>query len=481
MKKFSLYILISICLLFYTVGLQSQINKSVISEVKSNIFELNFAKADSSIQSIHQLSLKSYLNLYNAFVENIVANKIDFESYCSEFDSQIDILKNDNTNNPFILPFLSELYLQRGILEYQNDNSFAAISYFSKAYSYWNNSEENNPNADYNLKLSGVFNLLIGNLPKPYSQMVSWFGYKGDPLKGFEDLQAYLNLQNEKNGDYFEALIYLGFSYLKFGRDENLIKKFVQLHSNTELPEFIQSIIVRCANKVHSPDLCIDILKRQANYPVLNYLKGKYFVQSGSDSATFYLEQFIDQCSSFEFEADAFRYLSWYQLVKGNVDRYWSYQDSILTLSEYNTSEDRQAKYEAEMKILPDLVLLKARMLFDSGRFKDSKLVLLSKNNYDSTQDQSEYHYRLGRCYQYLNEPDKALIHFAKAIFLGNKSVRYFAPYSALYAAQICFNRKDFTQCKYYLTKAEDLNQGEYKSSIKQEIEIINNQLAQVN
>ncbi len=477
MKKFALYICFILYFLYHSASLKAQINSSAVNEIKSNIFKLNFTKADSSLQEVKQLSLRAYLNLYKLFVSNIVVGNIDFEKYCTIYDDQIDYIKNESKDKPFQLQFLSELYLQRGILEYQNENTFSAISYFSKAYSCWKDSEEIIPDSQYNVKLSGIFNLLIGNLPNPYSQMVSWFGYSGDTEKGFYNLRNNLVRQDIKSGDYYEALLYLGFSYLKFGKDDSCILQFVHEHASDKLPDFIQALMLRCANKIHQPEICIDIINSQSHYPILSYLQGKYFVQTGSESALTCFNHFFKDTRSMHFKADAFRYLSWYYLLKDDKSKFWEYQDSIKGLPNYPTSEDKQAKYECDLKLEPDTVLLKARMYFDIGRYKESKSILLSKARYNTKQDQQEYYYRLGRCYQYLGYIELALIQFKQAITLQIESKRYFGAYSALFAAKICFENKDLNKCRFFLNKAEELNHGEYKYSISQEIKLLKKQL----
>ncbi len=473
MNNFSFYILCVIGFIVSPVSLSSQINKNVNDEVKTLIFNLESAKVDSALQKINHTPSGVYLNLYQAFVSCIISNNIDFNEYCTNYNSQIDFLKRESKTKPYVLHVLSELYLQRGILEYQNENAFTAVNCFSKAYSYWKDSEHRNPDSNYNLKLSGIFNLLVSKLPKPYSTMGSWFGYSGNTEKGFEDLKAYLSNSNKGYGDYFEALLYLGFSYLKFEKNESVIEKFIIEHSSLTLPEFLQAIMVRCANKIHHPDLCSEILNKPSVLPMLDYLKGKYNVQKGSDMALLNFHSFLSKEKSMQFKADAFRYLSWYYLLEGDKAQYLNCQDSIKVLSCYPTSEDKQAKYENELPLLPDPVLLEARLLFDCGKFKEAAIGLVNNKKNLAAKSDVEFHYRLGRCYYYLDHIGEALSQYQIAIDFAGEDQRYFGPYAALYAARICLDVNDPAGCEYYLNKASELNNGEYKNSINQEIDCL--------
>ena len=181
-----------------------------------------------------------------------------------------------------------------------------------------------------------------------------------------------------------------------------------------------------------------------------------------------------------QFKADAYRYMSWYYLLRGESALYLNYQDSIKTLSAYPTSEDKQAKYETELSLQPDPLLLKSRLLFDSGMFQDAALVLENNSSLIAGNSQLEYHYRLGRCYQYLKDTNKALFEYSIAIRLGSDNNRYFGPYAALYAAAICLDSNDLSQFNYFLNKASELNNGEYENSISMEIDRLKEECTQI-
>ena len=401
----------------------------------------------------------------------MVLNTEDYASYTSKFNKGVKRLLNQKERAYKSLLFLSELHLQKGIVDYQHDNTLKAVRNFSTAYSYWKECNSKSYDLPEYDKLAGIFNLLIGNLPQPYSQWVSWFGFNGDTQTGFEYLENYLRRQHPNTGDQYEALLYLSFSYLKFGQDEKVIKSFVEKYASTKIPDFLQSILLRCANKIRDPFLCASFFEKRSDFPPLVYLKGKYAVQKGYDGAPKILNRYLNMIHNEEFRADAYRYLSWHYLLNGQPIKYENYRDSIRVLTEFPTSEDRQARYEAKLDGKQDTLLLKARMLFDIGAYKEAQKALIgySQNN-GSVKKYPEFHYRLGRSFYAMGDTLNALNCFSETIALPDKDKRYFRPYAALYAAEIYLSRNDTLKGAEMIQKAKALNEGEYQYTIGQKI-----------
>jgi hypothetical protein len=393
--------------------------------------------------------------------------------YIDTFNEIINTLSVSDSKHSFV--YLSEIYLQRGILEYQQNNKLAAIRAFSKAHSYWQKSENNYPDIEENLKMKGIFNLLIAHLPLPYKNWVNWVGFNGDTNVGLQTLEKYHQNQILTSGTGMEATLYLAFGYLKFGDNFDQIKSFVKQNTQSYSPEFLQSIIIRCAFKIQNPNLCSYWLNEEAtaNFGPLQYLKGKYATQMNNAKTISILNHFL-KMDDINFKADAYRYLSWYFLLHNDTANYLKYQDEIKKLKGFPTSEDRQSLYETQINKIPNIILIQARLLFDKGNYRhcinylsDNSEAIKSKN------DQTEYYYRLGRCYQMQDDDSRAIQNFDLAILQGLQSSRYFAPYAAIYNAKFFLKKKNTELAKQYLSKASKLNNAEYKYSIQQEIKKI--------
>lgn len=465
---------------FFALNTNAQSNPTPFSNSLKALFELNFDKANSEAEKVTNTKKRAYLNHYRLFLSKIINNDTIYD-YTKIFESVSDTLLN--TNNPLdnSLAYLSELHLQKGIIDYANNNKWSAIRSFAKAYSYWQKSEKEHPELIENLKLKGIFNLLMGSLPDPYANWAEWFGYTGDVTIGFNALKQYYKHVKNAPGYQQEALLFLGFSYLKFTEDEEQIKVFIEQEITTNHPPFIQAILIRCAFKIRKPHLCNKWLTSSENsqYAALIYLKGKYAFLNEKSNATDFFNAFLNKKKGHQFKADAMRYLSWYYFLQGDTVSFLRYQQTINTLHHFPTWEDKQAKYESQLEEIPNIFLLKSRFFFDRGDYNqalnillDNQLQIILKNNL-----QIEFYYRMGRCYQLLHNTILAEENYVLCMHVADENKRYFGPYAAIYAAQINANKKQNEKAKYYLQEALRLNNGEQESSVQQKVQLLSEQL----
>ncbi|TLX76094.1 hypothetical protein E9993_07740 [Labilibacter sediminis] len=465
-------------LLILSVSSHSQNRPS--SEYLYSLFQLDFTEAELKIEQIKDTPTKAYLQHYHLFFL-IMINEDDIIDYNKRFKPLSNQILNSSDTFSNKWAYLAEIHIQNGILNYIKDNKWSALTAFSKAHSYWKKSESQHPALGQNLKLKGIFNLLIGNLPSPYAQWAGWFGFSGDTNLGFDALEEYLQQQNT-DGFYLEAQLFLGYAYLKFSGREDIITDFIQASQNCSSP-LIQSILIRCAFKIKSPQLCTKWLSAEtkSNYPPLQYLKGKYstFIFNANTPQVF--EHFFNIHKGNQFKADAHRYLSWHYLLSNDTNAYLKHQDALQRLNNYPTWEDKQAQKESIHGEIPNALLLKSRILFDKGDYQLSANILLQieaqLNN--SEQQKEELYYRLGRCYQLQGNTTLAEQNYLASIKNATFSKRYYGPYSAIYAAKICINNNQTDKAKTYLNKARQLNNGEYKSQIDKLINIHNSSTTQ--
>ncbi len=470
-----LFIVCAICIILGCTSILDAQKTNLSNIALKYLLNLNIYKADSTISLIQDDAEKAYLNHYSYFIDKMVLSG-HANHHKDIFKSTVEILSDISTSDKYA-GYLSEVYLQNGIIEYTEGNSTSAVISFFKAYNYWEKSRSQKNNQVQNLKLNGIFNLLIGNLPEPYKNWAAWFGYKGNSDAGFLFLRKYINECNHNEAQYNEGLLYLAFAHLKF--NTNNTENFITKYCSSDLYTFTQSLIIRCAFKVRKPHLCSIWLNEDSSKPIILYLQGKNAVLHQNNSAENLLQRFTDTTQGDNFVADAHRHLSWYYLISGDTLKYIKEKQYISQLSVFPTYEDKQARYESNQNGIPDIYLVKARMLFDCGQYLLAKEVLLQNHNQIISKKNSilEYEYRLGRCFQLLENTEKALQHYQAAINAENTKNRYFAPYAAIYSAKIYLQKQDSIQAELFLEKAQLLNDGESKNEIKNEIKEISKEL----
>jgi tetratricopeptide (TPR) repeat protein len=162
--------------------------------------------------------------------------------------------------------------------------------------------------------------------------------------------------------------------------------------------------------------------------------------------------------------------LAWIALINNDTLSYRKNLKNILSAGNDFTDEDKQALKETENNELPNVLLLKSRLLFDGGNFKQALTVLAGKGmeNFPTLKNKLELTYRLGRIYDRLGMIKNAIGLYEKTIQNGSKFSYYFAANSCLHLAQLYENTNDKVNAEKYYKTCLSLRNHEYQNSIDQ-------------
>ena len=158
----------------------------------------------------------------------------------------------------------------------------------------------------------------------------------------------------------------------------------------------------------------------------------------------------------------------WISLLKGDSADYGAFITKVKSNGATYVEKDKQALSEANAP-KPNLVLLKARLLFDGGYLSRS-LELLSgykMDDFKSAKDKTEYAYRMARLHDDLGKDATALSYYQNAINLGKGMKYYYAAKAAILSGAIYEKRKDFRKAKVYYNLAIDMKDHEYENGIE--------------
>jgi tetratricopeptide (TPR) repeat protein len=157
-------------------------------------------------------------------------------------------------------------------------------------------------------------------------------------------------------------------------------------------------------------------------------------------------------------------------LLKGDQVKYTQYLKEISLHGNDITDEDKAAQKEAESGVLPNLFLLKSRLLFDGGFYNESytSLIRANKEDFKSTKDQLEFIYRLGRIQHKKENFNKAIYYYQMALKNGASYPYYFAANAALNLGVIYEELENSAQSKLYYERCLSLKNHEYQRSIDQ-------------
>lgn len=336
----------------------------------------------------------------------------------------------------------------------------------------------------------GLMQVIVGSIPDNYSWIRRILGYKGTVEDGLAELEAAF-AKTMKDDSLFwledEIVFYLSFIYLSLesGKDHalkfrnNYLKnKRIGLTGLSPVKAYAFSKISLSGGRNQE---AIRIITERKHFPdesefhFLTYMLANAYQNKLSDSSHIYFDRFIAYPSVKNFKKACLQRKAWQYLIKGDTEAYRRTLDRILTTGQAETDSDKQAQREAQSDIPPNVVLLKARLLFDGGYYnqsldeltKDAKVVTGF-----STTEKVEFEYRLGRIYDELAMSGDAVRHYAVALEQGEGLPEYFAANSALKLAMLYEREGNVVKANTFYKRAMDMKFTEYRNSIVQKAKV---------
>ncbi|TAJ09309.1 hypothetical protein DMA11_20310 [Marinilabiliaceae bacterium JC017] len=477
-----------ICLLaFFNIGSVSQITCDFNSNCKKAMKLLYQFKQNQATTVIEQEEktnpdnlASTYLRHYNLFLSFIASQ--DNNSYIklnSGIEKTLSLLKR--YNSPWSLALQANILLHKGIADFTMNKHWAGGIAFMKSHQLQKALYETNPDFPEALKLNALFNILWAQIPDDISYFTQIMGLGGNMQKGMEQLAEYAQIVNKQDGLNEEALLFKGFTALKFNRSktilpDNILKEHIS--PSPILRYFYGEQTLKNKNQLILSKLLDSIPRIQTEqFPLLLHLDGKHLLNHLSPESTKAFCNFLNSFKGYSFKADALMRLSWCYQLGDKPELAAHLADSILKLQYYPTANDQQALSESDYFKKVPIEFIKARLLFDQGNYLMAKNALLLINDSALTvlnnPQKIEWHYRMGRIEQSLNQKTKALHHYQFVIEHTPEDTRYFGPYAALFATEIALEANHRQIAIKHLKQAEKLNNGEYSSDIKRKIRLL--------
>ena len=203
----------------------------------------------------------------------------------------------------------------------------------------------------------------------------------------------------------------------------------------------------------------------------LDYLTGLGKLYRLDEDANKYFFKYVSNFKGLNYVKDSYQKIAWYYLVNNDIDKYREYIDKVNQYGNDIIDADKQAERESEKGEIPNLHLLKARLLFDGGYYENALAAMTgntSGNFLHNEKDSLEFTYRIGRIYHEWGKSDNSIPFYDKTIENGSKSEFYYAANSALKLGNIYEDKGDFNKALHYYKEAQSMKNDEYKNSINQ-------------
>ena len=423
----------------------------------------------------------SYIMFWNAALNE---DADDMDKYEDEIEDVIDLIDDDEEESPFKDYLLSDIYLRGAYLKAMQTSYMSAAYKFNKAYNLVQKNNKEYPDFIPNKKMIGLMNVGIGTVPKKYNWVLKLFNFEGNVQEGIDELEKLLNISsNNKEYHYLlsESLLLYSFTVQNFKVSKSSIQKLLQIFEwpiiQKELPsnQFMIFAKAEFLKHIKHTDEAINCIKGERKIPgamrlyYLDYLLGHCLITKLDYSASLYFEKYLREYNGVSYWRAAKQKLAWTYLLQGNTSLYKSTIKTVLDSGNDNRDADRQATKEAERGIIPNVDLLKARLLFDGGYYERAINILQAVNTSTfSIRNQLEYTYRFGRIYDEMGETSLAIANYKKCIEQGENEEYYFAANAALKLGFIYERQAKYSEAKQLFEQCLDMDYDEYQDGISQ-------------
>ncbi|MGC8865054.1 MAG: tetratricopeptide repeat protein [Bacteroidales bacterium] len=454
-----------------------------------------FAKAREQVTLARRLYPSSNIPVW-------VENYIDFIRLLNSEDNELykevrkqkearwERFKNGDPNSPYYLFCQAQFKLQWSLIHLKFRDYMTGFREARSAFEILRESQQKFPNFIPTKAGMGVMNVLIGSIPDNYQWIARMLGYNGTVEEGLKMLESSLQVAINDPSLFWleeEVVFYLSFIYINLDsgkqralsfRDNYLKTKNMNLTGLLPIQAYAFSKIAMLTGR---NDEAISILQHKKTYPdqedftYLTYMLAIAYQNKLSDSCILYFDKFISYPGIRNFRKASIQRKAWQYLINGDMEKYKSTIAQVLSTGQTETDADKQAEIEANTGKVPHMNLLKARLLFDGGYYRQALATLQTVdgvNGMATKLERVEYYYRLARIYDEMGRDSNAINYYNLTIKEGSGLPEYFAANAALKLGNIYEEQKNYAQANLFYKKCMEMKFTEYRNSITQKAKV---------
>jgi tetratricopeptide (TPR) repeat protein len=398
----------------------------------------------------------------------------------SQKDARIQAVRKGDKNSPYLLYCEADIRLHWALLHLRFEEYFSAFTEVNKAFKLLKKNRDRFPDFVPNLKDLGILHAAVGTIPDNYR----W---------GVELLTSLEGTIGQGQQEIEEVLDYASNNDFAFEAETNVLYAFLLLHLGNEKGKAWETIttgdlhpesnplhcfvVANLAMRTGRNDEAIRLLEHRPQsrafmpLPYLEFMLGLAKLRRLDADAGQYFQEYLNKFEGRHFIKEAWQKQAWSSLLSGDKNAYRTQIKKCLTEGFASSGSDKNALKEAQSGRLPDIHLLKARLLFDGGYYQKAYTLLsgIHPIEYKDKYQQLEYTYRLGRILQGLERFPEAIQYYAQTIESGKAEPWFFACNAALQTGLIYEStHKKQAAIKAYNT-CLSINPDEYRTGLHQQ------------
>ncbi len=447
------------------------------------ILSLRFEEAEQILETekaanpnnIYVPYLENYIDFLSVFISE---DETMFDRLEENKSERIDQIKKLSNTSPYRDFLLGNINLQWAVARLKFQEYFIAAFEINKAYRLLESNRKTFPDFIPNNISLGVLHIMIGLVPSKYQWLLDIIDMEGNVDQGKSELRLVLqNSMEDKAYHYLknEVLFYLGFVELNIYPDEKELEFLLSHLENEEQDNLLLSyltinILMRTGNNEEVLSKFEQLPELSAYFPFyyLRYLEAECQLRKlETEQAKIQYDFFLENYNGQNYIKDAYRKKAWSSLLNSDTLRYQELMTRVIENGHMYIGQDKDAEREANSEGLPNVDLIKARLLFDGGYYKQADSILHSMDTTHLSEVQTiERVYRKARIAHQTQNIQLAMSNYLKTITIGKDNPRYFAGNAALKLGEIYEADSNYQDALYYYQVCLDLDFDEYESGI---------------
>ncbi len=461
----------------FTEKLDSVFHDILTLKLRPVIPQINTEKQKHPFNLIPYL-LEDYIDFFHAFIDG--KPKDIYGKYLEHKKERLEWLQQGSKDDPYTLYAQADIHLRWGMIYALFQDNMEAFKSIKKASVLLEKNTKNFPNFMPNKRALGILHTMVGAIPGKYQWGVALAGLKGNVAQGLGELEEVINHSKKFSEFEFNEEVQVIYGMLLLYMGNNDMKAWGAI--NTELLDYTKSpmaayILANRSIKIGKSKHAILILNEYPKgddyhyFPYLDIMSGMCKLYRLDFDAEEDFNNFLSRYRGVNGIKEAYHRLAWISLLRGDAPKYRYYMTIVEKKGAYNTSQDKTAMNEmedAKEKIIPNVDLLKARLLCDGGYYDKAYRSMEScdPKKLKTEQEKIEFSYRKARIFQKMRKNDDALSHYAETIKKGTKKPYYFACNAALQSGIIWESRGDLEKAQDFYEQCLKEKPDQYQASL---------------
>ncbi len=454
-------------------------------DIYQDILNLKLESANQKLEILMQgepnnlayLHLSSYRDFFHLFITEderlLKASQKRQEKYRKRLRKEL------SDDSPYKRFAEAEILLHSAIIRSKFNQILRSGRELLKAYELLKENDKLYPDFIHNKKSLSVIHSLAETVSLP-GMIKDLLGLEGSIQQGLTEIESVVSHSHSDNNFVFSEevdAIYLYILMYQANQPQNAIAYISKTRLDPTQSPLATFLIAKMYQRYGENDKALNILTQRPTSPeqmpfhYLDLMEGTCRMRQLDPTCTHYLNNYISQFKGRHFIKEAYQKLAWAELIfHDNLLGYKYYLSQAKVQGHDLVDDDKQALRESQSLIIPDPVLLKARLLSDGGYYEKAYSLLAQKEYLytDRGHKALEFQYRMGRISHALKNYPDALTYYESTIAEGKNLPYYYACNAALQAGMIQESLGKYGDASHYFNQCLDIKPEEYRSSLHQ-------------